>query len=135
MSVRGFQADLKAFSRKTGISLGNAVKRIAIEAHDDIVMRTPVDTGRARASWNVGFGEIDVSVQPEGNVDTSHNDSQRAKIAGIDARMKPQPIFITNNLPYIQALENGHSSQAPNGMVDLTMIRIETEIEAMLQEL
>jgi hypothetical protein len=26
-------------------------------------------------------------------------------------------IYFTNNLPYAQALENGHSNQAPGGMV------------------
>ena len=31
-------------------------------------------------------------------------------------------IYFTNNLPYAQALENGHSNQAPGGMVGLTAL-------------
>ena len=31
-------------------------------------------------------------------------------------------IYFTNNLPYAQALENGHSGQAPGGMVGITAI-------------
>ena len=30
--------------------------------------------------------------------------------------------FFTNNLPYAAALENGHSGQAPGGMVGITAL-------------
>jgi hypothetical protein len=33
-------------------------------------------------------------------------------------------IYFTNNLPYAQALENGHSNQAPGGMVGLTALML-----------
>ena len=33
--------------------------------------------------------------------------------------------FFTNNLPYAAALENGHSGQAPGGMVRVTVARFQ----------
>jgi hypothetical protein len=44
-------------------------------------------------------------------------------------------IFITSNLPYMEALENGHSGQAPNGMVRITVAEIAAEIDSMLADL
>jgi hypothetical protein len=39
-------------------------------------------------------------------------------------RVGQSTIYFTNNLPYAQALENGHSNQAPGGMVGLTALML-----------
>jgi hypothetical protein len=39
-----------------------------------------------------------------------------------------QEVFIVNNLAYVEALENGHSKQAPNGFVKLAMMEVEADI-------
>ena len=36
---------------------------------------------------------------------------------------------IANNLPYVEALENGHSKQAPAGMVKLALLDVTTELQ------
>lgn len=36
-----------------------------------------------------------------------------------------ETIYIQNNLPYIKALEYGHSKQAANGMVGVTLANAE----------
>ena len=38
-----------------------------------------------------------------------------------------------NNLPYIEALENGHSQQAPLGMAAVTLAEVAAEIDAILE--
>ena len=38
-------------------------------------------------------------------------------------------IWISNNLPYIEALEEGHSQQAPHGMVALSLAEAEQGLE------
>ena len=43
-------------------------------------------------------------------------------------------IYISNNLPYIRALEYGHSKQAPNGMVGTTIAGIKDKIERFVKE-
>lgn len=45
-----------------------------------------------------------------------------ARIAGVVGGAKlGDVIWQTNNLPYILPLENGHSRQAPEGMVDINL--------------
>jgi len=115
MPLRGKDA-FKARLRNRSDKL---VRAIGLEAHARLIRRTPVDTGRARANWNVAIDRIDRSVDEE-SFDKS---GQRAIQEGSTtvAGFRPgQRLFLTNSLPYVPALERGSSRQAPNGMVAVT---------------
>ena len=43
--------------------------------------------------------------------------------------------YIQNSLPYMQALEDGHSTQAPAGMVAITQTEFQDYIQKALGEL
>jgi hypothetical protein len=80
-------------------------------------MGTPVDKGRARGNWNVGVNEIDRSVN-EDRLDPGGGTSVRAGQAKILADFHVGDVaFVTNGLPYIPDLEDGSSSQAPEGWI------------------
>ncbi len=78
--------------------------------------------GRFKNNWYVGFDS-----QP-----TQSNDSPDASGQGSNSRGmavlevfrvgQVSSIYFTNNLPYAAALENGHSGQAPGGMVGITAL-------------
>jgi hypothetical protein len=118
-----------------------------------IVPRTPVDTGRARASWQVTIGEPGREVPPEGG---AHREPGATDALQAMAGLQPgQTVWITSALPYILVLEfggypnpprrgsydkktkswvvksaGGFSRQAPQGMVRVTfeeLKRIVTE--------
>ena len=82
-------------------------------------MRTPVDTGRARANWQVAIGTI-----PSGTLELNDKSGQ-ATINKVQAAsmgvVAGDVIYLTNNLPYAVPLEEGYSKQAPAGMVALTV--------------
>lgn len=74
-----------------------------------------------------------VTVQYEaGSQPTETNDTPDASGQGSNSRGlavlevfrvgQVNSIYFTNNLPYASALENGHSNQAPGGMVGLTAL-------------
>ena len=104
------------------------VRRICLEALSRIVLKTPVDTGRARGNWNVGIGEIDETTDFELFDKTGSKSLRRGgKEIGKYAREDGFPnVYISNNLPYANRLENGWSKQAPKGMVALTAIELST---------
>lgn len=85
--------------------LANAVKDISAQALNSLIKKTPVDTGDAQNSWNM----------TEDKIDTSLLQSKRERISG------KKDVYITNSVPYIKALEHGHSKQAPKGMIGLTV--------------
>ena len=112
-----------------------AVRMLAFEALSRIVLRTPVDTGRARGNWNVGAGDPDRSVNIMGFDKTGMETINRVRPL-LDAAGPDQTLYVTNSLPYILPLEHGHSSQAPAGMVMVTLAELQplaSEIAARIR--
>jgi len=137
-----FNADIKKFAQAIDVDVEAAVRNIAFIAYNGLTKKTPVDTGRARANWNIGINKIDTSTtkakkDSEGNhVDSSTPPSSpRAKEASIKPGDGNNVIYITNSLPYIGKLEGGdHSKQAPNGMVAVTINEIRSHIQDVIQK-
>lgn len=103
-------------------------KKIALEALRRVVLKTPVDTGRARGNWQTTIdspaeGEVRGRWKKTGRRSKQVGQSTEVmKGAQIIATARPfSTIFLTNNVPYIVRLENGWSKQAPKGMVSTTV--------------
>lgn len=77
--------------------------------------------GRARANWFVGVGAAPGTVTDSVDTGGDSTISQgRTVIEG--APGGNVPIYLTNNLPYIIPLNEGHSHQAPAGFVDIAVL-------------
>jgi hypothetical protein len=101
-----------------------AVRMLALEALSRIVLRTPVDTGRARGNWLVGVGDPVRGYDPEG-FDPAGTDTIQTGQAILNAAAPGEVLYITNSVPYIVPLEHGHSKQAPAGMVGITLAELQ----------
>lgn len=135
MTIQTFSADLDRFARKLQLNRRLVVRRVALEIHDGIVRRTPVDTGRARASWTMSEGSPaggDVGLVRMTSAAAAASSLAAAASVGISG---DRLVYITNNVEYIIALERGHSQQAPAGMVAVTMAEVEARIAAILRSL
>lgn len=107
--------------------LRTIIARIALEAVTKIVMRTPVDKGRARGNWFVQIGgsgtDVTEAFDPSGSATIQRANGALSAYRAYDGF---PVISIYNNLPYINALEHGHSNQAPEGMVSVTAAELAT---------
>ena len=118
--------------KQAGIDAGDIAlkfqKRVALEALTRIVKRTPVDTGFARANWQVA------PTTNEGTVDGTDPGGGGTIAGGLSdinkVRVPFGVIWIFNNVKYIAFLEEGSSSQAPQGMVALTLRELEGALQA-----
>lgn len=130
-------ADLGEFARRMrrrGRQVEDGVNRVvratALVADREVVLATPVDTGRARSNWivNVG-GPSSEEIQPyaPGQAGSTGSANAQAAMAQAEAavqnRQLEQDIFISNNLPYIGRLNDGYSAQAPAGFVQSAVQR------------
>lgn len=88
-----FDFDPKKAENFVKTELNTLIKKTTIDIHNEVVTRTPVDTGRARASWDYSFTTSNGVV--EGH--------------------------INNYVEYIVYLEHGWSDQAPAGMVAISL--------------
>jgi hypothetical protein len=129
----GFSEQVAAWSQKTEAKLELAVRKIALDAFREVIMMSPVDTGRFRGNWQVAIGTIPTgTMELEDKAGTATVSKVQAEAMGLKAG---QVIYLVNNLPYAAALENGHSNQAPAGMVRLTVQRWKPIVEAVAREL
>lgn len=102
-----------------------AVRRVALAIDQAVVTATPVDTGRARSNWLVSVGaQIEDTIAPyapgtKGST-AAQNVSQALEQAkgAVSGYRGGSAIYISNNLPYIQRLNDGWSAQAPVNYVE-----------------
>ena len=126
-----FDADLEKFAKTVGVELARVRKKVSFDIFAGVIGRTPVDTGRARAGWAMTDQLASSFVPPEGDggYDMPNAAQQAASFA--------DPFGVTviaNNVPYIVALEFGHSRKEPNGMVRVTLAAVEAGVLAELGE-
>jgi hypothetical protein len=124
MDPKKFAKRMEWYSKTFESNAGQLVDKVALTVHSTVVLATPVDTGRARGSWLVEVGK-----PAEGTADSPQDfganaaiTKARAKLGGNEggsSTLRPQrDVHITNNLPYITPLNQGHSKQAPIGFVE-----------------
>ncbi len=122
MDMGEFSLRIRARSNEIVAKVDETVRRVALAADQAVVMATPVDTGRARSNWIVRIGEASSEVREAAEVGSVLAEGQ----AVISQYKGGSSIHITNNLPYINRLNEGWSAQAPSGFVE-TAVQIATE--------
>lgn len=125
MDANEFRKRMRQIGRDVEENSTKLVRKVALAVDATVVLATPVDTGRARSNWQVEIGKaadgtIDPYAPGEGGNTAGVNaqaamDQARAKIAQVQ---HGQEVHITNNLDYIQRLNDGWSAQAPAGFVE-----------------
>ena len=142
-----FSSDLARFTAKTIRNSNNIVRKIVIDMGESLVIRTPVGDpsiwqsapppgyagGRARANWQYGSGEM-----PAGVIDAidKYGDSTISKIIdGVKSSKVASVHWIASSLPYTKRLEEGWSTQAPQGMLRLTVMQFEDIVKSAVQAL
>ena len=106
------------------------VKSVARIGNREVVRATPVDTGLARSNWIASPGapasfsrSTPFAPLPQGTDSRKFNETANANAAiqenerAIDQRQSEQVLNITNNVSYVQRLNDGSSVQAAAGFV------------------
>lgn len=103
-------------------------KKIVLEALRRIVEKTPVDTGRARGNWQVAINTPITEILDK--TDKAGFETVSKGLKAIENLPPYQVVWISNNVEYIEFLEEGHSGQThdsdgrPHGMVELTIAEL-----------
>lgn len=125
--------------------IDTVVRRATLELFSSVGVKSPVDTGRFRANWNVQYATADLST-------TASTDQGRmtTEIAKVESLAVGGIVYMTNSLPYAAVLEfggypnppkggegktvNGFSKQAPAGMVRLSVVEFQSHVKAALSK-
>lgn len=123
-NIRAFDLALNGYAEEVVPEQAARFHRaVTLEAARGVILMTPVDSGRARANWQVTMaepatGEADAT-------DPSGGDTLAKATAAVE-RIQPYSVsWVSNNVTYIEELEVGTSKQAPQGMMAVTLARIQ----------
>lgn len=113
-----FEMKLRQFAEKAKGRADAAVRQVVLDVWGRVIVRSPVDTGRFRANWQYSTGQMPTRIiEVEG---TTEKPAPAPTPAGV-VQGAGVVHYLGNNLPYARRLEYGHSDQAPQGMVRLTI--------------
>jgi hypothetical protein len=125
-----FELRLREIANRAGDRADQFVRGVMFELSARFIVRSPVDTGRFRGNWFYSFGArstrtTGADVEAAAQIYQGGGGGYSAEVNGL-REMPTQHLagvhFITNNLPYAWPLERGHSGQAPQGIVGLTVL-------------
>lgn len=148
-NARKFGLDISAFVAKAKANMNAVTRKVVLDVGTSLVEKTPVGDGalwkhpppkgyvggRARANWSYQENTLAevldaayLAADPSGRETIARIASSIPNIAAGKIH------FLVNRLPYIQRLEGGWSTQAPNGMVALTVIEFRNIVAAAVAE-
>jgi hypothetical protein len=131
-----FLRTIHAFSGVAGRRIDFIMRKLGLDAFNQVLRRSPVDTGRFRASWRYTVNTFDDTVAPAPKKGAKKVKSSIKKgappsgdqlvtvLAANKTVTRKSVIHITNSLVYAQLLDKGSSQQAPNGIIGPTVLSI-----------
>lgn len=149
-----FAIDMSKWTEKTKQSIGDGVREVVMTVAANVDLRSPVGDSERWAA-NISRASRGLPALPEGYVGghfrannqykfgtpaaneiDGEDPSGAATMAAVKAGVLTSPVaglhYISNSVPYAQALENGHSTQAPQGIYGLATIDTETAMRSMM---
>ena len=138
---------LRDIERIAGDRMDKVVLGTLLDLSRRIVLRTPVGNpslwasappagytgGQAKGNWQASIGS------PETGTTSTIDKSGSATLASINGKTQNAPgnvWYLTNNLPYVStALEYGSSTQAPTGMVRISLRELDQSIDDQISRL
>lgn len=103
------------------------LRKIAFDFLRAVILKTPVDTGRARAGWTAFLDAQGTPMNVGGNDPQAIQEGKAAGFFEEHFQGDEQYLLIGNGVSYILYLEYGRSPQAPAGMVRLTLRELSTK--------
>lgn len=122
MARTGWSSPPSLFSEVIEADLSKRVRTIAMAMLNEIILRSPVDTGRFRGSNIVSVGSPVYTVTT--NVDPTGSETINKGLSAVSGLEPYTAVYIQTNLPYAERLENGWSDQAPSGIYGLAFIGV-----------
>lgn len=132
-----FSLQLKEFEDKAKARADEIVGRVTVTIAQRLDERSPVGNptlwkhpapkgyvgGRFRGNWQLGVDQIPSG--ETGRIDPSGMETISAIVGSVPQQAAGHIYYLTNNVPYAQEIEDGHSTQAPTGLVALTALEFQ----------
>ncbi len=122
-----FDADLARAKKEVEARLTKIRTASAINLFNNIIVQSPVDTGHFRHNWQATITTPALNTltgtSPDANVTVSLN-----------GNTLQQSLYLTNNLPYAQRLEDGWSQQRGAGWVRASVMSAQVALDTAVNK-
>jgi len=127
VDATGFRNALMDFANHVDIDVSKVIRKACIDLFKAIAARTPVDTGRLKGNWQLNTNYSSDTIGDDQAVFTSAEIEQMLmqQTSEFDLTIHDDKVEIFNNVKYAEYNEAGHSSQAPAGMVAVSLSEFE----------
>lgn len=119
---------LDQLAERVKLDLETVARKVMLDLFNNVLARSPVDTGRFHANWVAGLGVPVRETVESTDQERGRQEAQRAARLDLGGT-----IYFTNSLPYAIRLENGWSQQAPSGMVKLALADADNAVKKALK--
>lgn len=135
--IRTFHGEIDKWIKATDKGLQDVVRDFVKAVHADLVRGSPVDTGRFRANWQITANKIPLHALNE--YDREGNKTIASGIRTVNALPLGRggavsTIYFSNMLIYANALEYGHSKQAPAGVLGIVAVKLRSYMANAIKE-
>ncbi|AZC19543.1 hypothetical protein C4K40_4162 [Pseudomonas sp. CMR5c] len=127
-----FSRTLEQFRDQALEDMNEVFRRVMIEIGSTVIRLSPVDTGRFKGNWQ--FTVDAPATASLDNYDKEGHDTVARLVADVQHLTFGQTAYLVNNLVYSIPLEYGHSSQAPTGMLRITINGFQQMVEQAVRE-
>jgi hypothetical protein len=133
--------DLKGINQKfaqlvdAGVLMQDDLVKYTAELFKRIVMRTPVRTGRAKNSWHwlpPNTPNDDYTYTVPAGPHVPEPITYDGSLSGV--KTGPWDAVVGSNVEYMLSLEAGHSRQAPQGMVSISLLELSGALAKTLEK-
>ena len=105
ITITGVSSTSRELRNDVNKEAEKALRIRALQALAAVKLGTPVDTGRARNSWYIGYSAV-------------YKNQRSPGVEILAPKNKPTEIIVTNGTDYIQLLNDGTSIQAPTRFIE-----------------
>lgn len=137
-NVRRFELDVRLFEQLTRERLQQVTQGVGFVLGENVVIGgafgnptgTPVDTGFARAQWTPSLHDPIYEPAPEDQGGIAPLQQLALTVAALALG---DTLWFVNGASYIRPLENGHSRQAPLGMIAPVLANAQALVDHVVQ--
>lgn len=135
-TIRQFHGDIDKWIAAVESGLEDVIEIFGGKVQTALVNGSPVDTGRFKGNWQVTANKPPLYALNNYDKDGAKTiaEGKRAIYAMMRGGGAVRSIHFSNMLIYANALEYGHSKQAPAGVMGLVAVRLRTFMAEAIKE-
>ena len=134
--IRQFNESVDAWINAVENGLEDVIEIFGGKVQEALVKASPVDTGRFRGNWQITANKPPLYALNNYDRDGADTiaEGKRALYAIMRGGGAVRSIYFSNMLIYANALEYGHSKQAPAGVVGIVAARLRSFMAQAIRE-